>query len=313
MNIQIDSKGKIRHFLSIDGINRGHLLELMATAQGFLTADGDIIHAPTVLAGKTIANLFFEPSTRTRCSFEIAAKNLGAQVINFTSATSSLKKGESLSDTVQTLVAMGVDALVIRHQESRAPEKIARNLLRDIPVINAGDGIHAHPSQALLDMLTISRHKANFRDLSVAIIGDISHSRVARSDVQALMTLEVSDIRLVGPHKLIPNDLAQLGLPIYTQLEKGVRDVDVIICLRIQHERMQDELDMSATDYYQQFGLTKRSLGFAKPNAIVMHPMPMNRGVEIESAVADGDRSVIFEQVRNGIVARMAILQTLLA
>ena len=313
MNIQVDANGKLRHLLTIEGINRQHILALIERAKTFLVGK-DLVRDPKpTLDNKIIANLFFEPSTRTRCSFELAAKRLGATVINVDVIKSSVTKGEALLDTAKTLLAMGVDGLVIRHYQELAPEKIARELMREIAIINAGDGQHAHPTQALLDMMTIQLNKGEFEHLSVAIVGDIAHSRVARSDVQALATLGVNDIRIVGPESLIPEDIAQFNANVFHSLEEGIRDADVVIALRIQHERIQTVLTMSDKDYFQRFGLNKNTLGYAKPDALIMHPGPINRDVEIATEVADGPRSLILDQVRNGVAMRMAVMETLLA
>jgi aspartate carbamoyltransferase catalytic subunit len=266
-----------------------------------------------LLRGKTIVNLFFENSTRTRSTFELAAKRLSADVMNFNINTSSASKGESLLDTLHTLESMHTDMFVVRHQESGAAEFIAQHVAPHVSVINAGDGCHAHPTQAMLDMFTIRRHKQHFPDLKVAIVGDILHSRVARSQIQALATLGVGEIRVIGPKTLLPKHCETLGVHVYHDMKAGLDDVDVVIMLRLQLERMQGALLPSAREYYHCFGLTQDKLQCAKPDAIVMHPGPINRGVEIASDVADGPQSVILEQVTHGIAVRMAVMSMTMA
>ncbi|AFJ03090.1 Aspartate carbamoyltransferase [Methylophaga frappieri] len=261
-----------------------------------------------LLRGKTIINLFFENSTRTRSTFELAAKRLSADVMNFNISTSATAKGESLLDTLHNLEAMHTDMFVVRHNQSGAAEFIAQHVAPHVSVINAGDGCHAHPTQAMLDMFTIRRHKGQFADLRVAIVGDILHSRVARSQIQALATLGVGEIRVIGPQTLLPRDCQTMGVHVFHDLASGLEGVDVVIMLRLQLERMQGALLPSAREYYRCFGLTAEKLRHAKPDAIVMHPGPINRGVEIASAVADGPQSVILEQVTHGIAIRMAVM-----
>jgi len=261
-----------------------------------------------LLRGKTVVNLFFENSTRTRTTFELAAKRLSADVINLNIATSATSKGESLLDTLQNLEAMQSDMFVVRHQDSGAPHFIAEHCSPNVAIINAGDGRHAHPTQAMLDMLTIRRHKGQFEGLKVAIVGDILHSRVARSELHALKTLGVEDIRLVGPKTLVPEFFRDMGANICHDLKAGLEDVDVVVMLRLQKERMAGALLPSESEFYRLYGLTEESLSWAKPDAIVMHPGPINRGVEISSEVADGDRAVILDQVTNGIAVRMAVM-----
>jgi aspartate carbamoyltransferase catalytic subunit len=261
-----------------------------------------------LLRGKTVVNLFFENSTRTRTTFELAAKRLSADVINLNIETSATSKGESLLDTLQNLEAMQSDMFIVRHADSGAPHFIAEHCTPNVAIINAGDGRHAHPTQAMLDMLTIRRHKNTFEGLNVAIVGDILHSRVARSQIHALNTLGVNEVRLIGPKTLVPEYFKEMGAKIYHELENGLEDVDVIIMLRLQKERMQGALLPSESEFYRLYGLTQTSLSWAKPDAIVMHPGPINRGVEISSEVADGEHSVILNQVTNGIAVRMAIL-----
>jgi aspartate carbamoyltransferase catalytic subunit len=268
-----------------------------------------------LLRGKSVFNLFFENSTRTRTTFEIAATRLSADVVNLNINTSSAAKGESLLDTIDNLVAMHADMFVVRHASSGAPFLIADHVDRtrgpDVHVINAGDGRHAHPTQGLLDMYTIRHFKKDFTQLRVAIVGDVLHSRVARSDIHALTTLGVPELRVIGPLTLLPSGLEQMGCQVYTDMKKGLKDVDVIIMLRLQNERMRGALLPSAQEYFKHYGLTQEKLASAKPDAIVMHPGPMNRGVEIESAVADGPQAVILEQVTFGIAVRMAVMSML--
>jgi len=255
-----------------------------------------------------VFNLFFEPSTRTRTTFEIAAKRLSADVINLNIAASSQTKGESLLDTVANLSAMQADIFVVRHDASGVPYLIARHVKPHEHVINAGDGRHAHPTQALLDLYTIRHYNGSFEQLSVAIVGDILNSRVARSDIHALLAMGVRDLRAVGPLTLLPVGLEELGLQVHTRLEEGIRNADVIIMLRLQNERMRGALLPSAQEYFGNYGLTPQALRHAKSDCIVMHPGPMNRGVEIDSTVADGPHSVILPQVSFGIAVRMAVL-----
>jgi aspartate carbamoyltransferase catalytic subunit len=261
-----------------------------------------------LLRGKSIFNLFFEPSTRTRTTFEIAAKRLSADVVNLNIATSSQTKGETLLDTVANLSAMHADMFIVRHAQSGAAHLIARHVGEDVHVINAGDGRHAHPTQALLDMFTIREYKGAFTDLRVAIVGDILHSRVARSEIHALTTLGVPEVRVIGPRTLLPAQVSQLGVHVYHDMEEGLRDVDVVMMLRLQSERMNGALLPSAEEFFKYYGLTPEKLAHARPDAIVMHPGPMNRGVEIESSVADGRQSVILPQVTFGIAVRMAVM-----
>ena len=305
---QLTENGQLKHFLTIEGLKRDLLTEIMDRAEQFSSISGRQVKKVPLLRGKTIMNLFFENSTRTRTTFELAAKRLSADVMNLNINTSATSKGESLLDTLHNLQAMHTDMFVVRHNQSGAAEFIAQHVAPHVSVINAGDGCHAHPTQAMLDMFTIRRHKQHFPDLRVAIIGDILHSRVARSQIQALSTLGVGEIRVIGPKTLLPADSQTLGVHVYHDLEAGLQDVDVIITLRLQFERMQGALLPSAYEYFASYGLTEEKLKLAKPDAIVMHPGPINRGVEIESAVADGPQSVILEQVTHGIAVRMAVM-----
>lgn len=308
MNHQLTESGRLRHFLTIEGLDKAILTEIMDRAEQFSSVTSRQVKKVPLLRGKTIVNLFFENSTRTRTTFELAAKRLSADVMNLNINTSSASKGESLLDTLHNLQAMHSDMFVVRHNQSGAAEFIAQNVAPHVSVVNAGDGCHAHPTQAMLDMFTIRRHKGEFDQLSVAIIGDILHSRVARSQIQALATLGVKDIRVVGPKTLLPSDCDSLGVNVYHDMETGLADVDVVITLRLQFERMQGALLPSADEYYDCYGLTDKTLAYAKPDAIVMHPGPINRGVEIASSVADGSQSVILEQVTHGIAVRMAVM-----
>lgn len=297
-----------KHFIQIEGHTQEQLMGLIEKADKIITSNHYQSQQLDTLKNKTVINLFFEPSTRTRASFELAAKRLAATVLNLDIATSATKKGESFHDTISTLLAMHADVLVIRHAENNKAELVVKDFGDQVSVINAGDGTHAHPTQAMLDMLTIYQHKKSFKHLSVAIIGDVLHSRVAQSDIAALKVLGVKDIRLVGPKTLLPHEVSEQGVEIHHDLRTGLNDVDVVMMLRIQKERMQQGLIPDEKDYFAQYGLTLEKLGLAKPDAIVMHPGPMNRDLEIESAVADGKQSVILQQVRNGVAMRMAIL-----
>jgi len=307
-NPQLDDQGNLRHFLSIDGLNRRILTEILDYAESFASVTGKKVKKVPLLRGKTIVNLFFENSTRTRTTFELAAKRLSADVLNINIATSATAKGESLLDMLHNLEAMHCDMFVVRHAESGAAHFIAGHVAPHISVINAGDGRHAHPTQAMLDMFTIRRHKGDFSALRVAIVGDIMHSRVARSQIHALNILGVGELRVIGPKTLIPGTAASMGVHVFHDMGTGLRDVDVVIMLRLQRERMAGALLPSEHEYFQLYGLTREKLALAAPDAIVMHPGPINRGVEIASDVADGPQSVILEQVSNGIAVRMAVM-----
>jgi len=307
-NIQLNEQGRLRHFLTVEGLKRQVLMDILDTAESLSGVTDQTVKKVPLLRGKTIVNLFFESSTRTRTTFELAAKRLSADVLNLNISTSATKKGETLLDTLHNLEAMHCDMFVVRHADSGAAHFIANHVAPHISVINAGDGSHAHPTQAMLDMYTIRQMKGDFHPLVVAIVGDIMHSRVARSQIHALTTLGVTEVRVIGPKTLIPKDVEALGVHVYHSLDEGLRDVDVVIMLRLQIERMQGELLPSEHEYYQLYGLTQERLDQAKPDAIVMHPGPINRGVEIESSVADGNRSVILQQVTHGIAVRMAVM-----
>ena len=306
--LQLNPKGQLRHFLTTEGLSTELLTEILDTAESFVSVGKQAVKKVPLLRGKTVVNLFFEASTRTRTTFELAAKRLSADVLNINISTSATSKGESLMDMLWNLEAMDSDMFVVRHEASGAPHFIAEHVTPTVAVINAGDGRHAHPTQAMLDMYTIRRHKGDFRNLNVAIVGDVLHSRVARSQVHALRGLNVGEVRVIGPKTLIPADFDALGAKIYYDMVKGLKDVDVVIMLRLQKERMQSALLPSESEFYRLYGLTTEKLAFAKPDAIVMHPGPINRGVEIESAVADCAQSVILQQVNYGIAVRMAVL-----
>jgi aspartate carbamoyltransferase catalytic subunit len=307
-NPQLNKNGELIHLLSTEGLSRDILTHILDTATQFVSvSDRDVKKVP-LLRGKSVFNLFFENSTRTRTTFEIAAKRLSADVFNLDIARSSASKGETLLDTIANLSAMAADIFVVRHSESGAPYLIAEHVAPHVHVINAGDGRHAHPTQGLLDAYTIRHFKNDFSNLRVAIVGDVLHSRVARSDIHAFTTLGCAEVRVVGPRTLIPSDLSQLGVKVFYTLEEGIRDCDVVIALRLQNERMSGALLPSSQEYFKNFGLTTTKLQAAKPDAIVMHPGPINRGVEIESAVVDGPQSVILNQVTFGIAVRMAVM-----
>lgn len=307
--LQLNDQGQLRHFLSLDGLPRELLTEILDTADSFLEVGARAVKKVPLLRGKTVCNVFFENSTRTRTTFELAAQRLSADVISLNVSTSSTSKGETLFDTLRNLEAMAADIFVVRHADSGAAHFIAEQVCPNLAIINGGDGRHAHPTQGMLDMLTIRRHKGDFENLSVAIVGDILHSRVARSNMLALKTLGCPDIRVIAPKTLLPIGLEQAyGVRVFSDANEGLKDVDVVIMLRLQRERMQGGLLPSEGEFYRLFGLTEQRLKLAKPDALVMHPGPINRGVEIESAVADGPQSVILNQVTYGIAIRMAVL-----
>ena len=297
---------KAQHLLAIEDISSLEAIRILDLAERYVGLSRQTDKREPVLQGRTQVNLFFEASTRTQSSFEIAGKRLGADVMNMAVATSAVSKGETLLDTAMTINAMQPDFLVVRHQSSGAAELLAQKVT--CAVINAGDGQHEHPTQALLDALTIRRHKQNFEGLTVAICGDVLHSRVARSDIHALTTLGCAEVRVVGPRTLVPADMAQMGVRVCHTLEEGIKGCDVIIMLRLQNERMSGALLPSSAEFFKSFGLTPEKLQWAKPDAIVMHPGPINRGVEIDSDVVDGQQSVILPQVTFGIAVRMAVM-----
>jgi aspartate carbamoyltransferase catalytic subunit len=314
-NPQLNRHGELQHLLTIEGLSRGILTSILDIAAPFTeVAEREVKKIP-LLRGKSVFNLFFENSTRTRTTFEIAAKRLSADVINLNINTSSASKGESLLDTVDNLAAMHADMFVVRHASSGAPFLIAEHLARTgrdhIHVVNAGDGRHAHPTQGLLDMYTIRHYKQEFHNLVVAVVGDVLHSRVARSEIHALTTLGVPEVRVIAPKTLLPTDVERMGVRVFHNMKEGLKGVDVVMMLRLQNERMQGALLPSRQEYFKEFGLTPEKLDLAKPDAIVLHPGPMNRGVEIDSAVADGGRAVILPQVTFGIAVRMAVMTML--
>ena len=309
--VQLNQQGNLKHFLTIEGLSKENLTKILDTAQSFLDDNNNLINRP-LLEGRTVMNLFFENSTRTRTTFEAAAKRLSANVLNIDIARSSTSKGETLRDTLWNLEAMAADIFVVRHSSSGAAHFIAKDVCPQVAIVNAGDGRHAHPTQAMLDMLTIRREtKKPFENLSVAIIGDIKHSRVARSDIAALQTLGCKDIRVIAPNTLLPvgfNEEYGEQVRLFNQMDEGIQGCDVIIALRIQNERIDSPALASQSEFYKMYGLTPTRLALAKPDCIVMHPGPMNRGVEIDSSIADGDQAVILKQVTNGIAVRMAVL-----
>ena len=307
-NPQLNQHGELTHLITTEGLPRSILTHILDTAQTFVPlADRDVKKVP-LLRGKSVFNLFFENSTRTRTTFEIAAKRLSADVFNLNINVSSAAKGETLLDTIANLSAMQADLFIVRHEASGAPYLIAQHVAPHVHVINAGDGRHAHPTQALLDMYTIRHFKKDFSNLTVAVVGDILHSRVARSNIHALTTLGVAEVRAIGPLTLLPVGLEQMGVRVFTDMNEGLKNVDVIIMLRLQNERMRGALLPSSHEYFKYYGLSEEKLSLAKEDCIVMHPGPMNRGVEIASAVADGSQSVILNQVTFGIAVRMAVM-----
>ena len=307
---QFNSAGELTHLLTLEGLPKEQILHILDTAKQFVSVTDPAREVKKVplLRGKSVFNLFFENSTRTRTTFEIAAKRLSADVINLDISTSSTAKGESLLDTIDNLVAMQADIFVVRHNVSKAPIEIAEHVPAHVHVVNAGDGSHQHPTQGLLDMYTMRHFKQNFKGLKVAIVGDIVHSRVAKSNIHALTTLGCEEIRAIGPESLLPSDLDMLGVKVYHSMEEGLKDADVVMTLRIQKERMEAGQVPEGEAFFKQYGLTPTRLALAKSDAIVMHPGPMNRGVEIDSAVADGPQSVILNQVTFGIAVRMAVM-----
>jgi len=310
--MQLHENGRLRHFLTLEGLPRELLVEIMDTAESFVGVQAKTVKKVPLLRGKTVVNMFFEPSTRTRTTFELAAKRLSADVLNINIATSATTKGESLLDTLRNIEAMFCDMFIVRHADSGAAHFIARHVAPHVSVLNAGDGRHAHPTQAMLDMFTIRRHKGDFTRLKVAIVGDILHSRVARSQIHALNILNTAEVRVIAPRTLLPTEVEKLGVQVFHDMDEGLRDVDVVIMLRLQRERMQSALLPSAHEYFQLYGLTEERLRVAKEDVIVMHPGPVNRGVEIASEVADGPHSVILEQVSNGIAVRMAVMSMIM-
>ncbi len=311
-DVQFDADGQLRHLLTIDGLNAETIIEILDTAESFISIGQRHIRKVPLLHGRTVVNLFFEPSTRTRTTFEIAAKRLSADVINLNASRMSTSKGESVLDTVRTLEAMHTDMFVVRDGSSGTAHLIARHVPAHVHIINAGDGRHAHPTQAMLDMFTIRQHKGAFDQLRFAIVGDILHSRVARSQIHALNILGAREVRVIGPQTLLPTEIERLGVTAFTDMDKGLSDIDVIMMLRLQLERMEGQLIPSSQEYFRLYGLTSERVVRAAPGAVVMHPGPMNRGLEIASSVADGERSLILPQVTNGIAVRMSIMAKLM-
>ena len=305
---QLNSDGRLIHLLGLEGLPKNQIEKILSVADDLLDQKFKL-QKSKILRDMSVANLFLEPSTRTRNTFEIAAKRTSAKTINVDLANSATKKNETLMDTMQTLKAMQIDMFVIRHQQNGLPHRVAENI-EGVSILNAGDGINAHPTQALLDMLTIRQHKKSFDSLSVAIVGDIRHSRVARSGIQAMKTLGTTDIRLIAPETLHYKEETP-GLERFASLEQGIEGADVIMSLRLQKERMIAADIPDEQTYFDGFGLTSENLKLAKPDAIVMHPGPVNRGIELSSEVADGSQSVILQQVTNGIAVRMAVMEIL--
>ena len=310
-NLQLNENGDLHHLLAIEGLPKRIIERILDTAESFVGINEREVKVVPLLRGKSIFNIFFENSTRTRTTFEIAAKRLSADVVSLDVQRSSTNKGETILDTIANLTAMHADMFVVRHSESGAPYLIAQHAAPHVHVVNAGDGRHEHPTQGLLDMFTIRRYKKDFTRLTVAIVGDVLHSRVARSQIHALTTLGVPEVRVIGPRTLLPADIERLGVRVFTSLDEGLKGVDVVTMLRLQNERMAGALLPSASEYFSRYGLTPQKLALAKPDAIVLHPGPMNRGVEIDSAVADGSQSVILPQVTYGIAIRMAVMAIL--
>jgi aspartate carbamoyltransferase catalytic subunit len=310
-NPQLDPNGNLKHLLTTEGLPKRIIEQILETADQFVSVGDREVKKVPILRGKSIFNLFFESSTRTRTTFEIAAKRLSADVINLNIGASSTSKGESLLDTIDNLAAMDADMFVVRHSQSGAAHLIAQHVRPGLAVINAGDGRHAHPTQGLLDAYTIRHYKKDFTRLTVAIVGDVLHSRVARSQIHALTTLGVPEVRVIGPKTLLPAAVENLGVQVFHDMQRGLEGADVVVMLRLQNERMNGPLLPSAQEFFKSYGLTAEKLARAKPDAIVMHPGPMNRGVEIDSPVADGRQSVILPQVTFGIAVRMAVMSML--
>ena len=309
--LQLTTGGRLRHLLTLRGLDRGNITNLLDCAEDFLTAMGSPVVRSNALRGRTVANMFFEPSTRTRASFDLAGKRLGADVLNLDVNTSSRKKGESILDMIYTLQAMHVDIFVVRDASAGVPAYIARNSNQFVSILNAGESDVSHPTQGLLDLLTIRQQKGEFTNLVVAIIGDIAHSRVARSAAEGLMTMGIGELRLISPESLAPDPDSFPDAKIMHNLKDGLRGADVVMALRIQRERIGSLDGIPGIDeYFANFGISHERMKLAAPDAIVMHPGPMNRGIEIESSLADSDCSVITDQVTNGVAIRMAVLST---
>ncbi|MDD3764775.1 MAG: aspartate carbamoyltransferase catalytic subunit [Nevskiales bacterium] len=310
--LQIDHHGRLRHLLTLEGLSRELLTEILDTAEDLEKAlRGPEKNVP-LLRGRTIMNLFFEPSTRTRTTFELAAKRLSADVLNLQMSSSSTSKGETLFDTLKTLESMQADMFVVRHEASGAAHFFAQHAAPGVAILNAGDGRHAHPTQGLLDLFTIRRYKPGFEKLRVAIVGDVLHSRVARSDIHGLRTMGAAEIRVVAPPTLVPAGIEQMGVTVCHNIDDGLDGIDVVILLRLQKERMLGAFLPSMSEFHRDFGLTRQRLARLHPEAIVMHPGPINRGVEIEGDVAYGPQSLILQQVNHGIAVRMAVMAMIL-
>ncbi len=308
--VQLNADGSLRHLLTLKGLRKDILMELLDSAESFLSTTGSQPVRSNALAGRTVANLFFEPSTRTRASFDLAGKRLGADVLNLDVNTSSRKKGESILDTIYTLEAMQVDIMVVRDAGPGVPAYIARNVKDFVSVLNAGESDVSHPTQGLLDILTMRQHSKDFENMTVAIVGDIQHSRVARSAAHGLHTLGIGELRLVSPPAMAPDPDDMPFATVLANLEDGLRDADVVMALRIQRERIGNLDGIPGIDeYFANFGISQERMKLAKPDAIVMHPGPMNRGIEIEGVVADSPQSMIARQVTNGVAVRMAVLE----
>ncbi|MEJ2127560.1 MAG: aspartate carbamoyltransferase catalytic subunit [Woeseiaceae bacterium] len=309
-NLQLNADGSLRHLLTLKGLDKSLLIDLLDDSQRFVAQRGEPAARNQSLKGRTVANLFFEPSTRTRASFDLAGKRLGADVLNLDVNTSSRKKGESILDTIYTLQAMQVDVMVVRDASAGVPAYIARHVDDYVSILNAGESDVSHPTQGLLDLLTIRQHKGSFEDLTVAIVGDIAHSRVARSAAEGLYTLGVGELRLISPPTLAPDADDMPYARLLDNLDEGLKDADVVMALRIQRERIGSLDGIPGIDeYFANFGISSERMKIAKPDAIVMHPGPMNRGIEIESSLADSPASAITRQVANGVAVRMAVLE----
>ncbi|MEP7043294.1 MAG: aspartate carbamoyltransferase catalytic subunit [Dokdonella sp.] len=311
MSAPVEEHDRLRHLLTLEGLGRPRIDDLLDRAAGLRAQFRAGANRLPLLDGRTVVNLFFEPSTRTRTSFELAARRLGALVVNFDIASSSTSKGETLEDTLATLEAMDADAFIVRHKENGTPARLARHARR-AAILNAGDGNHAHPTQGLLDLLTIRDRKGRVEGLKVTICGDIKHSRVARSDIHGLVALDAAEIRLCGPATLLPAPEQFPHCGLYDDFDAAIDGVDIVIMLRLQKERMDSLPDLDETTYFARYGLSPARLARAHRDAVVMHPGPMNRGIEIASAVADGPQSAILDQVANGVYVRMAALLELL-
>ncbi len=311
-NLQLTADGRLRHLLTLEGLEAPLLTQILDKAEELDAATQGPEKKLELLRGRTVINLFFEASTRTRTTFELAAKRLSADVLNLQVSASSTSKGETLLDTLKTLEAMQADMFVIRHEASGAAHFFAEHAAPGVAILNAGDGRHAHPTQGLLDLYTIRKHKGDFRQLTVAIVGDILHSRVARSDIHGLRALGAKEIRVVAPPTLIPAGIEAMGAKVYHSLAAGLDGADVVILLRLQKERMLGAFLPSLGEFHRDFGLTRERLRHLKPDAIIMHPGPINRGVEIEGDLAYGERSLILQQVQYGISVRMAVMALIL-